>query len=524
MNLSLNATLDDFNKLKSIITQKHSSLDPNNIKAFFLKKLPEADVLIQNKNPGSTNNTTHIACTTGSRHFFYEAYANAIVKNCNSNLTQNIPVFVEAKCSNSNFVKSECAIWTIPKDDKNQIGLSKTEKDGVDFKNLRLKMEIDDVLIFFKYASSSKDIDIYTILLKKDKDKQLISLLPKSSTSSKIKSPSYYEDMNNNEVFIEAPLNENSNIQISNIMAINKMFLGAPGTGKSKFVDDTYFKNKHAKRITFHSEYTYHDFVGSIKPILDENNNIKYDFFPGVFTEILLESLQNPTIEYNLIIEELNRANASAVFGDLLQLLDRDETGKSEYPVTNIDIIGHMKKKYNPSYSAVIIPNNLNIIATMNSADQNVFALDTAFKRRWEVEYVPIKFENSHKFKDKLISKLDITWKDFVTTINEFMMGNENSDLMISEDKQLGPYFIKETELDDAKKFVYKVFLYLWDDVFKMDRSRLFNVEIRTFSQVIENFESNNPFKIFSNQVEILLKKINTNKSSSTQQLTDTEE
>lgn len=293
------------------------------------------------------------------------------------------------------------------------------------------------------------------------------------------------------------------NDQLHNVEGgINKIYFGAPGTGKSNYVDETYYDD-FSKRVTFHPEYTYNDFVGYIRPIVD-GDDLTYKFVPGTFTEILVEALDDPYNMYTLIIEELNRANTAAVFGDLFQLLDRKSDGSSQYRVNNTDIYKHIKdemgSKYEYNDGSIGIPSNLSIIATMNTADQNVFVMDTAFKRRWEFEYIPVDFKDNHKFKDNIVTNIDITWEKFVEAINEFMMSEDNNDLFISEDKQIGPYFVKENELNDSNKFGYKVLLYLWDDVFKMDKYKLFNKEIRTFSKLISEFSGNNSINIFSSK------------------------
>lgn len=520
MNLLSNTNELQFKTLQNIIVNKYPTLKKENIKAFFLKQLKEADIIPSNKS--TTNKTTHIACTGPSRYFFYEPYGKAVINNYTSgDLTRTIPIFVESKytnntIANTEFIMSKCAIWAFPKDSGNQIGLSKKTIDGPEFQELRAKIFKDDVLIFFKYISNEKQIDIYTLLLKKDSDATDIESLS-------IKQPQYWEDITDNNIIFESDddfnLFDNENAlstnSSSNIIGINKMFLGAPGTGKSNYVHKNYFINKNAKRVTFHPEYTYYDFVGSIKPCISKNGpnigKLSYEFIPGVFTEILTEAFESPNTEFNLIIEELNRANTSAVFGDLFQLLDRKSDGSSEYPVYNRDVLDYINEHTSTnSLSELIIPNNLNIIATMNSSDQNIFVMDTAFKRRWDVEYIPIKFEDTHKFKDTLIPGLDISWQTFVTNINNFMLSPLNSDLMISEDKQIGPYFIKQHELQDKAQFAYKVFLYLWDDVFKMDKYRIFNPEIRSFSNVIETYEAS-PLNVFNPQIKSLFQTTNLN-------------
>ena len=237
------------------------------------------------------------------------------------------------------------------------------------------------------------------------------------------------------------------------------------------------------------------------------------DFVPGPFTEILCNAMLNKDKMYNLIIDEINRANAAAVFGDLFQLLDRDsETCISEYSVHNRDIYEYIKNRFeiegkvlDLNDGEIVIPNNLNIIATMNTADQNVFTMDTAFKRRWEFEYMDIDFSQC-KFKNLKIKALDLEWENFVRAINKFMMSVKCSDLMIPEDKQIGPFFIKKNELEDSKKFAYKVLMYLWDDVFKMERERIFDVQMRTFSQVVSMFNSENAINVFNEDVRKILK------------------
>src|SRR5699024_4925089 len=176
----------------------------------------------------------------------------------------------------------------------------------------------------------------------------------------------------------------------------------------------------------------------------------------------------------------------------------------SEYSVHNMDIYEYIKDIYEIERKAldlndgeIVIPNNLNIIATMNTADQNVFTMDTAFKRRWEFEYMDIDFSQC-KFKNSKINALDLEWENFVRAINKFMMSVECSDLMIPEDKQIGPFFIKKNELEDSKKFAYKVLMYLWDDVFKMERERIFDIRMRTFSQVVSIFDSENAINVFN--------------------------
>jgi hypothetical protein len=258
---------------------------------------------------------------------------------------------------------------------------------------------------------------------------------------------------------------------------INLIYYGAPGTGKSYKVNKEF---SNYKRLTFHPEYTYFDFVGGLKPVVLEDKTISYEFISGPFTNVLVEAYKNETSNVGLIIEEINRANTAAVFGDIFQLLDRDIEGKSEYPIDNIDLIKHLRKELeDDSISEIIIPPNFSIIATMNSADQGVFVMDSAFKRRWEFVYTPINFD-SCSYGGKIIAGFDITWVEFGKLLNE-----ELSNLGVSEDKLIGPYFLKEKDLDSKDKIASKLLIYLWDDVVRYKRSDLFTDKYYQFSEVV---------------------------------------
>ncbi|WP_340055106.1 AAA family ATPase [Corynebacterium parakroppenstedtii] len=179
---------------------------------------------------------------------------------------------------------------------------------------------------------------------------------------------------------------------------LNLISFGAPGTGKS------YGLAKRAKvafgdnveRVTFYADYTYGQFVGTYKPTVQEDEGVTYAFVPGPFLRVLVEAMKSQKRgdkqEYLLLIEEMNRAMPSAVFGDMFQLLDRDENGDSQYKVvTSEDLRRFLCKELGSNereVRSIGIPPNMHIWATMNSADQGVLPVDTAFKRRWDFEYV----------------------------------------------------------------------------------------------------------------------------------------
>lgn len=134
----------------------------------------------------------------------------------------------------------------------------------------------------------------------------------------------------------------------------------------------------------------------------------------------------------------------------------------------------------------------------MNISNQSLFIKDDKLKEIWKFEYIPIEFKYNHKFKDMKINNTNITWQQFVEAINRFMISKENKELCISKDKQLRQYFITEKELNNPREFGSKILFYLWDDVFKENKYKLFKKDIRTFSKLLSEFCENNPINIFN--------------------------
>lgn len=295
----------------------------------------------------------------------------------------------------------------------------------------------------------------------------------------------------------------------------NLIIYGTPGCGKSHYLDEI-LKNRikeeeYISRVTFHQDYTYTDFVGQILPKLYDATKVTYDFIPGPFTLALKNAIAHPDKEVALVIEEINRGNAASIFGDLFQLLDRDEDGNSIYKLTNLQITDYLKKEVPYSLNYIKLPNNLSIYATMNTGDQNVFTLDTAFKRRWKFKKLSNIFDDKDVHKDKFIPGMsDVTWKQFVEAINKHMVNDGTFD---SEDKQLGKYFITATQLLEAgeensakiENFAYKVLEYLWNDVAKFDRDKWFNTEdYKTLDAIIAVWLKNdgNGKNIFNSDIK----------------------
>lgn len=316
----------------------------------------------------------------------------------------------------------------------------------------------------------------------------------------------------------------------------NLIVFGAPGTGKSHDLNLQAMANfpnpGQIIRITFHPEYTYAQFVGSYKPFVvpDEDPNkslnqqlrdskIIYHYEFGPFLETYVQALLHPTVRYVLLIEELNRANPAAAFGDVFQLLDRDASGKSKYPVaTSNDMRGELwKRLYESTYFAkgdetlrrfskeeaseesktLSLPPNMYLWATMNSADQGVYPMDTAFKRRWSFEYKGINhgYEAIRDVEVPLGGDSHmVNWDDLRRKINELLL----DECKVNEDKLLGPFFIAPETLKDLEAFVDafkdKVLLYLYEDAAKMKRSLLFkgckDRTTITYSYICGEFDS----------------------------------
>lgn len=278
----------------------------------------------------------------------------------------------------------------------------------------------------------------------------------------------------------------------------NRILFGAPGTGKSyRLREDTSdFLASQLERVTFHPEYTYFDFVGSYKPVMVEEDGkevIAYRFEAGPFAKILKKALaaqqQGNDEQYVLVIEEINRARAAAVFGDLFQLLDRDDEGRSEYGITpSRDLISYLTRGNEDGEGVTLedgklyLPSNLYLWSTMNSADQGVFPLDTAFKRRWSFEYIPID-----SGENEIVGPYRAQWNELRKHVNTLLQKAG-----INEDKQMGAFFLKGEELNNQERFLNavreKVIMYLYEDAARHQRGQIFKNEKARFSELCNNF------------------------------------
>ena len=337
--------------------------------------------------------------------------------------------------------------------------------------------------------------------------------------------------------------NEAKKVKLPSNLTLQQIYYGAPGTGKSKTIKDLTF-GESVIRTTFHPDSDYASFVGTYKPITEEvvlrdcygkkvidddtkevvkEERIAYKFIPQAFLEAYVKAwkklgskksgksdksynrihpvlLDTPEIftknkaskKQYLIIEEINRGNCAQIFGDLFQLLDRNEYGFSDYPiVADKDMQKYLEKEFagweitnkdeiNQLYGEanmvnlimkgerLVLPSNLYIWATMNTSDQSLFPIDSAFKRRWDWKYVPIREGRDKETNAPLnwyinTGDKQYKWWSFISKVNELIGSLTNS-----EDKKLGYFFCKAKDGEiDADLFVSKVIFYLWNDVFK---------------------------------------------------------
>ena len=255
-------------------------------------------------------------------------------------------------------------------------------------------------------------------------------------------------------------------------------------------------QGNHIKRTKFHPDSDYSSFVGCYKPTQDDNNEheILYKFIPQPFIEAYIEAWHDISKPFFLIIEEINRGNCAQIFGDIFQLLDRDldRGGISKYAITpDSDLRKFLAKEFAKdeyidvpddirSGHHMRLPGNLYILATMNTSDQSLFPIDSAFKRRWEWEYKPIEQPKDAQFCGWKIVTDDNSaydWWNFLTEVN-----NRIFDTTQSEDKKMGYWFTKADAQKriSQKKFIGKVLFYLWNDIFK-DYARTENTVFKVF-------------------------------------------
>ena len=330
--------------------------------------------------------------------------------------------------------------------------LSPARGDYKVYQNADNSQDLKD--FFLDVLQLNKDnINDYYAIKKKSESEYTLYYIPASSLFSE-----FYPLISREQViYIQEECKEEN-------ISYQQIFFGTPGSGKSHRVKEL-TKGKKIHRTTFHPDNDYASFVGCYKPTMVEEE-IKYSFTPQVFTEAYIDAWQNPGEKVYLVIEEINRGNCAQIFGDLFQLLDRNANGYSDYRIkADNDLRDYLYSRLGKDHNGIengelCLPPNLYIFATMNTSDQSLFPMDSAFKRRWDWEYVPVDYSEdipSSKFIITLGNK-KYRWVDFLKKVNKRIL-----EVTDSEDKQMGNFFIKA----DASEveFKSKVMFYLWNEV-----------------------------------------------------------
>ena len=280
----------------------------------------------------------------------------------------------------------------------------------------------------------------------------------------------------------------------------NIIFYGAPGTGKSTEIKNRIGSSPNVTTV-FHPDMQNSDFIGALKPTV-HNKNVTYEFSPGPFAKSLCSAYKEPEQNVYLIIEELNRAPAMAVFGELFQLLDREDNGEStdqvDFPSDEFQT--WMNRETNMVHTHIKLPSNFSIYASMNSADQGVYPLDTAFRRRWEQEYIPIDWGKGLEAELIIIntdgSEARVSWKVLGKAINAEL------EEQYAEDRLLGQWWINNRDIQNGNGLVpSKLLSYLWDDLLRHDddmKKNIFKPDIKRFGQLMQRNHRDSKQQIFS--------------------------
>ncbi|MBR6200689.1 MAG: AAA family ATPase [Spirochaetales bacterium] len=412
--------------------------------------------------------------------------------------------------NNNKDLKQELGIDDFPKDQilsgcgaAKEIGynISPPNKKGTNLERVTFHPNYS----YAQLVGTYKPVSSTTDMIIDDEQKRVLQILQNQNMSAQQKYDSLYKKFKDNNTLTRLPL-------LVGIYSDDD-FKTRKADGTPAANDNDVEKN-HGK---------------AIRPFINlssnSNSEIKYEYVPGPFMRVYVAAKNNPSQNFLLIIEEINRANVAAVFGDVFQLLDRKSDGTSEYPITASEDIKKYLERNGIEETELSIPSNMYIWATMNSADQGVFPMDTAFKRRWEFEYIGID-DNEDKVKDYEIpipNGKNVKWNNLRKAINNRLIS-----LGINEDKLLGPFFLSKSILENAmndtdnfvKLFKSKVLMYLFEDAAKMKVGQIFNInnDKKIFSEICKKFDKDgvDVFTFNGNDKETVIGTDNTTDNSET--------
>ena len=546
----------NFSEVYNLILESCPFLGGNSYDGIIVKKLAATNTI---SDTGSSHQS-HMAFTGKQKDFFpfleADGYFNVGYDNKDDDLkkyyTLRIPLNIYADNVNSLSQEHASIEFNSPKKvvrasvlrsrrkgQEDQVELSIKSLDDKDFIEFRKLLRVNDFFVILK----KQNVLEYDLIGISSSDKNAAVLATCTD---------FYKLTTQTPVDIDFFGDVKKEANKSNILPFTPtqiIYYGVPGCGKSyevnKVINDELDKygvtdkEYHKVRCVFHPEYCNADFVGQIYPyVKPDNGGVEYRFKPGPFAEIVRRAYRNPAEPFFLIIEEINRGNAAAIFGEMFQLLDRIRpedgpeelsgniynTGWSSYGVTNIDVNAYVRQKstdnpekieYDDSIpygdkikfinnTAVRLPPNLSIYATMNTNDQNVFTMDNAFQRRFKSKMIRnVLDENSAQYKTE-IDDTGVCWGNFREWINEKILLPQTA-VLKADDKCLGGWFItgeKINGVDKIKKedFAEKVLKYLWDDVFRRNKSGEIFVKddkVNSLSDLIDAFETSVGFESF---------------------------
>ena len=513
----------DFNNaislIADILSATGTTIDTKQYDGAIIKKLEASNTL----DDGRTTNQTHIAITgvqmdifpyLRADGYFNDAHSDADLKKY---FIPQIPVCIHQ--SNYDYLGGNAAddglvfangiiegktsvVRSKRKNQADQIQVSLINFDSADFVAFRHLLHSGSYLILLKRAKQFK-YDAFGVIPGKG-----------------INSDGGLQALNNqffklatNTVIDASLATQRSDGDSGRLTGgTNIILYGVPGAGKSWTIKNDYCNDVNLmERLVFHPDYTYSDFVGQIMPTVAEDGSVSYVFTPGPFTKLVRKAYLNPDKMFYLVIEEINRGNAPAIFGDIFQLLDRNQSGSSEYEITNADIA---RIVYEDDSHKVSIPSNMSILCTMNTSDQNVFTLDTAFQRRWNMRLIKNRFQDNQgerAFAETKILDTSVSWEHFFTEINKIVL-TKNIRMTSSEDKRLGTHFVAKEDLlmgdgseRQISRFPEKVLKYLWDDAFKFTKEDVFDLDkVKSLEDVIELFvssEKDDRFLVFKENI-----------------------